>query len=140
MRGVAAMLSCTLLFVGQASATGNLDCAINDKNLDFSIFALTGSNGGIVQVNEGSIEVKTIDDKDTKSKRAIGQKDISQQWIYGDELRLRLEIPDAKKETIGSLILIGKYKAADDSYAGRYVMLLDRPDGQKEFKGKMKCG
>lgn len=39
-------------------ATGNLDCAIDDKQVNFELFALTGGAGGIVQVNQGSIEIK----------------------------------------------------------------------------------
>jgi hypothetical protein len=140
MRFAVTLLFCMPLFPRSASATGNLDCFIDDKNLNFSIFALTGFNGGIVQVNEASIEIKAIDHKEIKSKRAIERKDIDQQWIYGDELRLRFQIPNAKSETIGSLILIGKYKPADDTYSGRYVLRLDHAGGQKELKGKMKCG
>jgi hypothetical protein len=66
-----------------AFATGNLDCAIGDKQLSFELFALTGGSGGIVQVNQGSIEIKIGDDKALRAKRAIELKHIEQQWIYG---------------------------------------------------------
>ena len=122
-----------------AFATGNLDCAIGDKQLSFELFALTGGAGGIVQVNQGSIEIKIGDDKALRAKRAIELKHIEQQWIYGNELRIRLGIPNEKDEPVASLILIGAYNADKDSYAGQYVLLLQR-DGEKQFTGKMKCG
>lgn len=133
-------LLCLLPFAQNASATGNLDCSINDKQLNFELFALTGGTGGIVQVNQGSIEIKVGDDTTLRSRRAIEQKHIEHQWIYGNELRLRIAIPDTKGEPAGSLILIGVYKSADDSYAGRYVLSLDQAGGEKVFKGRMKCG
>ncbi len=46
-----------------ALATGNLDCAINDKQVSFELFALTGGAGGIVQVNQGAVEIKVGHDK-----------------------------------------------------------------------------
>jgi hypothetical protein len=133
-------LFCLPLVAPNAWATGNLDCSIDDKQLNFEIFALTGGTGGIVQVNQGSIEIKAGDDKALRSRRAIEQKHIEHQWIYGNELRLRIVVPDAKDEPTGSLILIGAYKSADDSYAGRYVLSLDQAGGEKVFKGRMKCG
>lgn len=133
-------LLCLPFAAPSASATGNLDCSIDDRQLNFEIFALTGGTGGIVQVNQGSIEIKVGDDKVLRSRRAIEQKHIEYQWIYGNELRLRIVVPDAKGESAGSLILIGAYKSADDSYAGRYVLSLDQAGGEKVFKGKMKCG
>lgn len=120
-----------------AFATGNLDCAINDKQVSFELFALTGGNGGIVQVNQGSIEIKVGDDT---AKRAIELKHIEQQWIYGKELRIRFSISDEKNEPVASLILIGAYNADKDSYAGQYVLSVPQTGEEKQFKGKMKCG
>lgn len=132
-------LLCLPFAAQNAFATGNLDCSIDDKQLNFELFALTGGSGGIVQVNQSSIEIKAGDDKALRSPRAIEQKHIEQQWIYGNELRLRISIPDAKGEPAGSLILIGSYKSSDDSYTGRYVLSLDQAGGEKVFKGKLKC-
>lgn len=123
-----------------AFATGNLDCAINDKQVSFELFALTGGNGGIVQVNQGSIEIKVGDDRALRSKRAIELKHIEQQWIYGKELRIRFGIADEKNEPVASLILIGAYSADKDSYAGQYVLSVPQAGEEKQFKGKMKCG
>lgn len=123
-----------------ALATGNLDCAINDKQVSFELFALTGGAGGIVQVNQGSIEIKVGDDKALRSKRAIELKNIEQQWIYGKELRVRFGIANDKDEPIASLILIGTYNADKDSYAGHYVLSVPQSGAEKQFKGKMKCG
>lgn len=139
-RGLIAALLCLPFGTHGASATGNFDCAIDDKHLNFEFFGLTGGTGGIVQVSQASIEIKTDDDTTLKSRRDIALKDIEQQWIYGNELRLRFAIPDAKGEPVASLILIGTRKAADDSYPGRYVLTIYRAGGEKEFKGKMKCG
>ena len=123
-----------------AFATGNLDCAINDKQVSFELFALTGGTGGIVQVNQGSIEIKVGDDKALRAKRVIELKHIEQQWIYGKELRLRFGIADEKDEPIAGLILIGAYNADKDSYAGHYVLSVPQGGEEKQFKGKMKCG
>jgi hypothetical protein len=117
-------LLCLPFAAQNASATGNLDCSIDDKQLNFELSALTGGTGAIVQVNQGSIEIRGDDDKALRSRHAIEQKHIEQQWIYGNELRLRIVIADARGEPAGSLILIGAYKPADDSYAGRYVLSL----------------
>lgn len=70
----------------------------------------------------------------------IGIKNVEQQWIYGNELRIRLGIPGDKGDNLASLILIGTYKADDDTYAGRYVLSVYQSGGEKLFKGKMKCG
>ena len=121
-------------------ATGNLDCAINDKHVSFELFALTGGSGGIVQVTQGSIEIKVGDDKALRAKRAIELKHIEQQWIYGKELRLRFGIADEKDEPVASLILIGAYNADKDSYSGQYVLSVPQAGSEKQFKGKMKCG
>lgn len=129
-----------LLAAQSALATGNLDCAINDKQLDFELFALTGGAGGIVQVNQGTIEIKVGDDRALRAKRAIELKHIEQQWIYGKELRLRFGIANEKDEPVASLILIGAYNAGKDSYAGHYVLLVPQAGEEKQFKGKMKCG
>lgn len=123
-----------------AFATGNLDCAIDDKQVSFDLFALTGGAGGIVQVNQGSIEIKVGDDKALRSKRTIKLENIEQQWIYGKELRVRFGIADEKNEPIGSLVLIGAYNADKDSYAGQYVLTVPQSGSEKQFKGRMKCG
>lgn len=136
---VGALLSLPLSALN-AFATGNLDCAINDKQVSFELFALTGGAGGIVQINQGSIEIKVGDDKVLRAKRAIELKHIEQQWIYGKELRLRFNIADDKEEPLASLILIGAYNADKDSYAGQYVLSVPQAGSEKQFKGKMKCG
>lgn len=128
------------LVAQNASATGNLDCSIDDNQLNFELFALTGGTGGIVQITQASVELKVGDDKALRSKRAIEQKNIEQQWIHGNELRIQFGIPNTKGEPVGRLILIGTYKAADDTYAGRYALTVFRSGGGKEFKGRMKCG
>lgn len=128
------------LAVQSTFATGNLDCAIDDKQVSFELFALTGGAGGIVQVNQGSIEIKVGDDKALRSKRTIKLENIEQQWIYGKELRVRFGITDEKGEPAASLILIGTYNADKDSYAGQYVLTVPQSGSEKQFKGKMKCG
>ena len=133
-------LVCLPLAAQSAFATGNLDCSINDRQLNFEFSALTGGAGGIVQINQASVEIKAGDDKALRSKRAIELKNIEQQWIYGNELRVRLGIPDDKGENLASLILIGTYKGDDDTYAGRYVLSVYQSGGEKQFKGRMKCG
>lgn len=138
--GLKIALVCRPFAVQSASATGNLDCSIEDKQLNFEFSTLTGGAGGIVQINQASIEIKVGDDKALRSKRAIELKNIEQQWIYGNELRVKLGIPDDKGENLASLILIGTYKAADDTYAGRYVLSVYQSGGEKQFKGRMKCG
>lgn len=129
-----------LLATQGAFATGNLDCAIDDRQVSFELFALTGGSGGIVQVNQGSIEIKAGDDKALRAKRAIELKHIEQQWIYGKELRLRFSIADEKDELVASLILIGAYNADKDSYSGQYVLSVPQAGSEKQFKGRMKCG
>ena len=57
-----------------AFATGNLDCAIDDKQVNFELFALTGGAGGIVQVNQGSIEIKVGDGKGLRSVLQSGEE------------------------------------------------------------------
>ncbi|WP_024576880.1 MULTISPECIES: hypothetical protein [unclassified Afipia] len=138
--GLKIALVCLPLAAQSAFATGNLDCAINDKQLSFELFALTGGAGGIVQINQASIEIKVGDDKALWSRRTLELKNIEQQWIYGKELRVRFGIPAAKDEPVASLILIGTYKADDDSYSGQYVLSLPQSGSEKHFKGKMKCG
>ncbi len=133
-------LVCLPLAAQSAFATGNLDCSIDDRQLSFEFSALTGGAGGIVQINQASVEIKAGDDKALRSKRAIELKNIEQQWIYGNELRVRLGIPDDKGENLASLILIGTYKGDDDTYAGRYVLSVYQSGGEKQFKGRMKCG
>lgn len=133
-------LLCLSIAAQSASATGNLDCSIDDKQLNFELFALTGGTGAIVQVNQASIAVKAGGDKALRDSRPIEQKHIEEQWIYGNELRLRISIPDAKGEPVGSLVLIGSSKSGEESYAGRYVLSLDQAGGEKVFKGRMKCG
>lgn len=134
-----ALLSLSLT-AQSAFATGNLDCAIDDRQVSFELFALTGGVGGIVQVNQGSIEIKIGDDKSLRSKRTIELKHIEQQWIYGKELRIRFGIANDKDEPIASLILIGAYNADKDSYAGQYVLSVPQSGEEKQFKGRMKCG
>lgn len=138
--GLKIALVCLPLAAQSASATGNLDCSIDDKQLNFEFSALTGGAGSIVQINQASVEIKVGDDKALRSKRAIELKNIEQQWIYGNELRVRLGIPDDKGENLASLILIGTYKADDDTYAGRYILSVYQSGGEKQFKGRMKCG
>lgn len=121
-------------------ATGNLDCAIDDRHVSFELFALTGGVGGIVQVNQGSIEIKIGEDRALRAKRPIDLKSIEQQWIYGKELRIRFGIANDKDEPIASLILIGTYNADKDSYAGQYVLSVPQSGEEKQFKGRMKCG
>jgi len=104
------------------------------------LFALTGGAGGIVQVNQGTIEIKVGDDKALRGKRAVELKHIEQQWIYGKELRLRFGFANEKDEPVASLILTGAYNADKDSYAGQYVLLVPLAGEEKQFKGKMKCG
>lgn len=138
--GMTAALICLPLAAQSAFATGNLDCRIDDKRVSFELSALTGGAGGIVQVNQGLIDIKLGDDKALRSKRAIDLKHIEQQWIYGKELRIRFGIADDKDEPIASLILIGTYNAEKDSYAGQYVLTVPQSGSEKQFKGKMKCG
>lgn len=140
VRVLGLVVLCLPFAAQNALATGNLDCAIDDRQLTFEFFALTGSNGGIVQVNQASIALKAGDDKALRGSRPIEQKHIEQQWIYGNELRLRIAIPDAKGQPAGSLVLIGSSKSGEESYAGRYVLSLDQAGGEKVFKGRMKCG
>lgn len=134
-----ALLSLSLT-AQSAFATGNLDCVIDDRQVSFELFALTGGAGGIVQVNQGSIEIKVGDDKSLRSKRTIELKHIELQWIYGKELRIRFGIANDKDEPIASLILIGAYNADKDSYAGQYVLSVPQAGEEKQFKGRMKCG
>lgn len=138
--GLKIALLCLPLAAQSAAATGNLDCSIDDKQLNLEFSALTGGAGGIVQINQASVEIKVGDDKSLRSKRAIELKNIEQQWIHGNELRIRLGIPDDKGESLASLILIGTYKADDDTYAGRYVLSVYQSGSEKQFKGKVKCG
>jgi hypothetical protein len=138
--GLKIALLCLPFAAQSASATGNLDCSIDDKQLNLEFFALTGGAGSIVQINQASLEIKIGDHKALRSKRTIELKNIEQQWIHGNELRIRLGIPDDKGENLASLILIGTYKAGDDTYAGRYVLSVYQSGSEKQFKGKVKCG
>ena len=138
--GLKIALVCLPLAAQSVYATGNLDCSIDDKQLNLEFFAFTGGVGGIVQINQASVEIKVGDDKFLRSKRVIELKNVEQQWIYGNELRIRLGIPGDKGDNLASLILIGTYKADDDTYAGRYVLSVYQSGGEELFKCKMKCG
>jgi hypothetical protein len=125
-------LKCCALALGiaclplTASATGNLDCTINDQNLDFtfeSLFSYSGSSP--LFQSKVSFESKHPQTFASLKKLEIDGLPVIQQWFEGKDLRLQFY-----KETEGDTVPFASVKLTietvvgedENSYSGTYKL------------------
>ena len=123
-------LKCCALALGivciplKASATGNLDCMINDQNLDFtfeSLFSYSGSSP--LFQSKVSFESKNPKTFASLKKLEMDALPVIQQWFEGKDLRLQFY-----KETEGDAVPFASVKLTietvvgedENSYSGTY--------------------
>lgn len=122
----------------QASASANVDCAIDDANLKFELEAIASRSGPIQQIQVSSIDIKPAAIKLAVPNIAFGRIDLIQQWIQGDDLRLQIEVGDEAAKQNVNLTIIAQLNGKTEKYAGRYVLKISHAGATKEFKGRIK--
>lgn len=120
-------------------ASANVDCVIDDRFIKFEMEAIAGRNGPIVQVNVGTIAIKPAGGITTSAPEiAFDRTHITQQWLYGDDLRLHFEINDEKARELIELVIQARLDKKREKYAGGYVLKVSRDGKSKELKGRIK--
>ena len=113
-----------IMLAGSAHATGSLDCAIGDDNVDFAVTAVFSYSGnpGLTQV-EGELALKKGDPAPSLEFLAIEKTDLVQQWIDGRDLRLQFY-----RETADTAPAFGSVQLT--------ITTASDEDGDLDFKGK----
>ena len=115
-----------------------MSCRIDDANLTFEMEAIAGRSGPINQVHVGTIEIKPAAMTLALPHITFDRTHIVQQWDFGDDLRLQIEVgDDAAKENV-NLVIVARLDAKTDKYSGRYVLKIWRDGKATELKGRIK--
>ena len=117
-----------LLGAGPALATGSLSCSFNDRNLAFEAEATfsRGVGEGFVSFG-GKIDVLAKGIPADLSKLPLELEHLTQRWLYGKDLKLRLyhERPGAGLHGTLELIVEAKQAQRDETeFRGTYVLIL----------------
>ena len=128
-----------LAMAAPAFASANVSCAIDDKFIMFEMEAIAGRSGPITQVHVGNIEIKPAAKVDLVSpKLTFDHSHIVQQWSLGDDMRLEIEIGDAKAEQNVNLVILARLDAKTEKYSGRYVLKILRAGKETKLSGRIK--
>jgi hypothetical protein len=106
----------------KAFATGNLDCMISDKNLDFtfeSLFSYSGSS----PLFQSKVSFESRNPRTFAGLKKLDALPVIQQWFEGKDLRLQFY-----KETEGDAVPFAAVKLTietvigedENSYSGTY--------------------
>ena len=141
----AALLSAPLT----ASATGGVDCRIDDRNLKLEFEAAFSYSdiGGMFQAR-GRLAPKQARTFKTLKKIELKDADVGQQWFRGDDLKLMLyretEGDGVPHAFVKLIIETTKPPEEDFAYSGTSVLTVQPAvvKGDEEavtVKGKVKC-
>jgi hypothetical protein len=122
-----------------AHASANVDCSIDDKFVKFEMEAIAGRNGPIVQVNVGTIAVKPAAGiSPSAPELTFDVKQIVQQWLHRDDLKISIEIQDEKSGGLIALIIEARLNKKTEQFTGTYLLRVERGDATKALKGRIK--
>lgn len=132
-----------------AFATGNLGCEIDDATLSLNIESVIATGVGEPMVNlRGEITLKDQSISLGLRHAEFDRTHLTQYWLEGKDLRLRLYQDIDAKPIYGSMELVIMTEATDEeqSFAGRYRLTVfdtagREPGDAKEsrFEGGVSC-
>jgi hypothetical protein len=138
---LALALMLTLSAIGTAHATASLECTIKDRGVEVELMGNVGSgDGAAIQIPHGSIKISAIPGKYPAMEFEIEAGQVVQQWTFGNELRMALRPEDKNDISVYLVIMaqIASGKHEITQYRGRYVLRVQGPKGEAEFKGPIK--
>jgi hypothetical protein len=147
MRAAVSLLASLLLGVAPALATGTIDCTIADANmaLDTSATVRDGPGRHFSRL-DGKLQITAKAVPDDLRKLELKLDDLTQRWLHGNELKLRLhhdrggDGPSAEVDLVIEARRAGKDKT---DYTGNYVLSVSHVVAGEEkivtLRGRAKC-
>jgi hypothetical protein len=147
MRTAISLLASLLLNVTPALATGTIDCTIADAGLTLDASAAVRDGpGGHFSRFDGKLEIKAKGVPDALRKLEFKLDDLTQRWLHGNELKLRLyrdrggDGPSAEVDLAIEARRAGKDKL---DYNGSYILTVSHVVAGEEkivtVRGRTKC-
>ena len=122
-----------------AAASATVTCDIDDKFITFEMQAIAGSSGPIAQVQVGAIAIKPAANVNPVSPQlTFDHTHIVQQWSLDSDMRLQIEIGDAKAKQNVNLVILARLNEKTEKYAGQYILKIAIAGKTKELKGRIK--
>ena len=131
-------LAALALMTVSALASANVDCSIDDANLNFEMEAIASRSGPIQQVHVGAIEIKPAAMKLAVPAMKFERVNLLQQWIQNGDLRLHVEVSDDTAQQNVTLVILARLDRKSEKFFGRYVLRVSRDGKSKELKGRIK--
>jgi hypothetical protein len=130
-----------------ALATGTIDCSIADASVALDVSAAVSSGpGGQFSRLDGKLEIKAKAVPDGLRKTDIALDNLTQRWLAGNELKLRLYRDAGGDAPSGEINLIIEAKRAGKDkldYRGTYVLTLSHAVAGEEkvvtLRGRASC-
>lgn len=143
-----ALGSCCVLSV-PAMATGNLGCEVDDATMSLNIESSISTGLGEPMLNfRGEASLKDGSISEPLRNPKFDRTHLTQYWLGGPDLRLRLYQDIDGEISQGSVELIIKTESSDEEggFAGRYTLMVYDTAGRKpgdakesRFEGKVSC-
>lgn len=151
--GAAALLFAAVLSIlgaAPAGATGSLDCAIDDKAVEFNAHIVFSHGLAAAFTNQQfELKLKAKGAPEDFKDLALDAAALTHHWFHGKELKLHLyhERTQGRHGSVELVIETREARKPEDegSFAGTYRLeVSDLPEGQSEaktwvYKGKAAC-
>ncbi len=132
-------LAAWLAMSAPAAATATVTCDIDDKFVTLEMQAIAGRAGPITQVQVGSIAIKPAAKVNLASPQlSFDHTHIVQQWSLDGDMRLQIEVDDAKAKQNVNLAILARLDAKTEKYHGRYLLKIWRDGKATELKGRIR--
>lgn len=137
----AVLLGAWLGGAGHAQASAGLSCSIEDKTLKLSVEGAVSRGVGEGVINfGGKLEVLAKTTPDDFRSVDLEREQLTQAWIYGRELKLRMyrERTGSAPHGYVELVVETRQTGARDEleYAGSYVLTVFHLKSEQDSEGK----
>lgn len=123
-------LAGSLLGTRPVLATATLSCDADDRSLKLSVQAVVGHGAGeSLSGFQGELQVLLKGAPDDLRKLALGAEHLTQHWIYGREVKLRIyrERPDGLQGDVEIVVETRAGAADEPEHRGAYVLTVHAP-------------
>ncbi|HEX8165869.1 MAG TPA: hypothetical protein VF601_08785 [Beijerinckiaceae bacterium] len=138
----AAVLALPALLLGARPglATASLSCDADDKSLKLSAQAVVGHGMGEgLSGFQAEIQVLLKGAPETLRKLELAGEHLTQHWVHGREVKLRMYRDGPGSEAAGSVDLVVETRAAakdEPEHRGSYVLTVSTPGASPGAEGK----
>jgi hypothetical protein len=121
-----------------ATASATVTCDIDDKFVTFAMQASAGRDGPITNVQGGTIQINPAAGKLAMRQFTFDRTHIVQQWSFGGDMRLQIEVGDEAAKEYLNLVILARLDEKTEKYGGRYILRIIRAGVSKVLNGRIR--